>query len=68
MQATGLWGGFYYTPPNRDWAYDTDLDDPTKLPPSTPCLRVFQRTSWKQENVGYTIIPDTASSETITLP
>ncbi len=53
QQATGLWGGSYYVPPNRVWSFDTDLDDPNKLPPETPCIRVFQRTGWKQEYVGY---------------
>lgn len=52
-QAIGLWGGTYYTPPNRVWAYDVDLDDPNKLPPETPAIRVFQRTGWQQEDVGY---------------
>lgn len=52
-QATGLWGGSYYSPPNRDWAYDTDLDDPANHPPETPTIRVFQRTGWKQDYVNY---------------
>ncbi len=52
-QATGSWNGTYYTPPARAWAYDTDLDDPHNLPPETPMVRVFQRTGWKQEHVGY---------------
>lgn len=53
LQADGLWSGVYYDPPIRDWAYDTDLDDPSKLPPETPRVRVFQRTGWQQEFVGY---------------
>jgi hypothetical protein len=52
-QATGTWNGTYYSPPNRDWAYDTDLDDPNKLPPETPVVRVFQSLGWKEEFVGY---------------
>nr|MBN2276897.1 pilus assembly PilX N-terminal domain-containing protein [candidate division Zixibacteria bacterium] len=52
-QATGNWGGTYYDPPIRDWAYDTDLDDPSKLPPETPKARIFQRTRWQQSEVGY---------------
>ncbi len=52
-QAIGSWNGTYYTPPKRDWAYDTMLDDPNKLPPGTPSVRVFQRTGWVQTFVGY---------------
>ncbi|MCP4705648.1 MAG: hypothetical protein GY865_13695 [candidate division Zixibacteria bacterium] len=47
----------YYTAPSRNWGFDTDLEDPTKLPPGTPQIQVFQRTSWNQENVGYTQAP-----------
>jgi hypothetical protein len=53
LQAVGTWSGTYYTPPGRDWQYDTDLDDPTKLPPETPCVRVFQMVGWQQEYVNY---------------
>ncbi|MCX6834751.1 MAG: hypothetical protein NTW07_06385, partial [candidate division Zixibacteria bacterium] len=52
-QAIGTWNGDYYTPPGRAWSYDTDLNDPTKLPPETPCVRVFQMVGWQQQNVGY---------------
>ncbi|MCB2231104.1 hypothetical protein KQH82_10350 [bacterium] len=53
LQANGNWNGTYYDPPIRNWRYDTDLDDPNKLPPETPVVRVFQRTGWRQVNVGY---------------
>ena len=53
QQANGTWNGSYYTPPDRDWFYDPDLDDPANHPPETPSVRVFQRTGWKQEYVGY---------------
>jgi hypothetical protein len=58
QQATQSWrpeSGGYYTAPTRNWAYDTDLDDPTKLPPETPTARIFQRTGWKQENIALSI-------------
>jgi len=54
QQANGPWSyGSYYTAPIRDWSYDTDLDDPSKLPPETPTIRIFQRVGWKQEFVGF---------------
>ncbi|MDF1544365.1 MAG: hypothetical protein P1R58_04605 [bacterium] len=51
QQADGSWNGSYYSPPIRNWSYDTDLDDPANLPPETPQVRVFQRTGWRQEDV-----------------
>jgi len=38
LYATNPWGGSYYDPPYRNWAYDANFDDPTKLPPLTPQL------------------------------
>jgi Tfp pilus assembly protein PilX len=59
QQANSPWSyGSYYTAPNRIWAYDADLDDPAKLPPETPMVKVFQKTGWRQKEVGYAINPD----------
>jgi len=56
QQATAPWAyGSYYTAPNRNWSYDTDLDDPSNLPPETPVVRIFQRVGWRQDNVGYVL-------------
>ncbi len=51
QQATGLWhyGGNYYKAPNRDWAFDPDLLDPSNLPPGTPQVNVVQRGIWTQD-------------------
>jgi len=47
QQATGIWSyGSYYTAPNRDWAFDTDLLNPANLPPGTPMVNIVQNTSW----------------------
>jgi len=58
-EATGAWryiqsSDAYYSAPSRIWNYDTDFDDPAKLPPQSPTIQIFQRTGWNQENVGYT--------------
>ncbi|MCX6825877.1 MAG: PilX N-terminal domain-containing pilus assembly protein [candidate division Zixibacteria bacterium] len=54
LQAVGLWVyGGYYTAPVRDWAYDTDLDNPNNLPPETPMVRIFQRMGWQEQYIGY---------------
>jgi len=45
--ATGPWGeGNVYVPPTRNWAYDVNFDDPTKLPPLTPSLLKVVRGQW----------------------
>ncbi|MCP4582785.1 MAG: hypothetical protein GY839_14340 [candidate division Zixibacteria bacterium] len=48
-QNTGAWGGSYYKPPTRDWAFDPDLLDIANLPPGTPQVHVVQRMNWSQK-------------------
>jgi len=48
-QSTGDWGGSYYTPPNRNWSFDPDLLDASKLPPGTPRVNVVMRMNWTQK-------------------
>jgi hypothetical protein len=50
QQAIGNWGS-YYSPPNRDWAFDADLLDPSKLPPGTPMVNIVQNVSWVRKTV-----------------
>lgn len=53
-QANGTWGkAEVYSPPNRNWTYDPDLDDPALMPPGTPVVRILQRVGWNQEHVSY---------------
>ncbi len=52
-QADGDWSLDYYEPPRRDWAFDTDLNDPANQPPQSPCILVFRRIGWKQEHIAY---------------
>jgi len=48
-QAVGHWSYAYYTAPNRDWRFDTDLLDPANLPPGYPKLNILQKASWSEE-------------------
>ncbi len=46
--ATGQWfyGGNSYTPPVRDWSFDTNFYDPDLLPPGTPNILNFEPGEW----------------------
>ena len=46
--ATGAWSDTdgSYGPPNRSWSFDTDLLDPTKLPPGTPMVNAVVKRGW----------------------
>lgn len=48
-QADGDWAyGSFYTAPNRNWEFDTDLLDPNNLPPGTPLISIVQKVSWRE--------------------
>jgi len=52
-QATGPWSyGSYYTAPDRNWAFDTDLLNIANLPPGTPMVNIVQRSKWAQRVGG----------------
>lgn len=45
--ATTPWGGSdVYSPPSRNWAFDLNFMDATKLPPGTPQLLTIIRGKW----------------------
>lgn len=44
-QPTGSTFGIYNAPV-RDWAFDTNFRDPTRLPPGTPSIRALVRSVW----------------------
>jgi hypothetical protein len=47
LYATNVWGkADVYDPPARNWAYDANFNDPTKLPPQTPSLLKVIRSQW----------------------
>jgi hypothetical protein len=46
--ATAPWGGSnVYSAPNRNWAFDVNYMDATKLPPGTPQVRAIIRNVWR---------------------
>ncbi|MCX5702172.1 MAG: hypothetical protein NTW64_04245 [Candidatus Omnitrophica bacterium] len=49
--ATGLWGygSPQYTAPTRNWNYNTNFNDTSKLPPFTPWAVEIQRIAWWKE-------------------
>jgi hypothetical protein len=38
--------GTVYNPPTRDWAFDLNFNNPSKLPPLTPRVNYVNRASW----------------------
>lgn len=48
LYATNAWENNknIYTPPTRNWAYDINFDDQSKLPPKTPSLLLVSRGRW----------------------
>ncbi|ACB74175.1 hypothetical protein [Opitutus terrae] len=48
QQATAPWAGSAYGVPTRNWYFDTQFSDPSKLPPGTPTVRSLQRGQWVQ--------------------
>lgn len=47
LHATNAWGkDDVYDPPKRDWAYDVNFNDASKLPPLTPSLIKLIRGKW----------------------
>ncbi|HXY32548.1 MAG TPA: hypothetical protein VEI06_17725 [Gemmatimonadaceae bacterium] len=43
---TGAYGG-YYSPPNRQWQFDTRFSDPSNLPPGTPVVGSLVQTAFR---------------------
>ena len=48
LYATNAWGNNnnIYGPPARNWAFDANFNDPTKLPPKTPSFLKVIRSQW----------------------
>ena len=41
-------GATIYSPPQRNWAFDTSFRDPTRLPPGTPLFQYIEATGFRQ--------------------
>ena len=51
--AVAPWGGSdVYNPPNRQWTFDLNFMDVTKLPPGTPEVRALVRAQWTALRAG----------------
>ena len=58
LYATNYWGKpQVYAPPARDWAYDRNFEDPTKLPPLTPSVYRVIRGQWATVAPNQTTAP-----------
>ena len=59
LYATNAWNNNnnIYSPPKRNWAYDANFDDPTKLPPKTPSLLKVIRGQWANVAPGQNAVP-----------
>lgn len=49
-ESTAVWKttGVYYNAPTRNWYFDVNFLDPSKLPPGTPVVRSLKRGQWAQ--------------------
>jgi len=47
--------GTVYNPPNRYWAYDTNFNNPSQLPPLTPRVIYINRSRWNSLPPGSTV-------------
>ncbi len=45
----GAWGSQSYSPPGRNWDYDTDFNDAAKLPPLTPRFVYLRQELFKRD-------------------
>jgi hypothetical protein len=58
LYATNAWGKpNVYNPPKRNWTYDRNYDDPTKLPPLTPGVLKVGRSIWNTVAANTTNAP-----------
>jgi hypothetical protein len=48
QKTTGTWNGTFYTPPARNWSFDTDFQNPELLPPGTPNVGYVIRTAMRE--------------------
>ena len=53
--ATSPWGSNSdtYSPPTRQWAFDSNFNTESKLPPGTPQIQYMERMAWASIKPGY---------------
>jgi hypothetical protein len=49
IYATGYWNGNYYSIPTRNWGFDYNFTQQSKLPPLTPQIKKTVRVSWNAQ-------------------
>ena len=47
LSTSWLWNGGYYSPPARNWEFDTRFEDPANLPPGTPVVGNLIHTAFR---------------------
>jgi len=58
LYATNYWGNTnVYAPPVRNWAFDINFNNPSKLPPVTPSLTQTVRSQWAAVAPNQTVAP-----------
>lgn len=57
LYATNAWNNNnnIYSPPKRNWAYDLNFEDPTRLPPKTPSVLKVFRSKWSTAAPGQNV-------------
>ncbi len=48
QKTPGTWNGSYYSPPQRDWSFDTDFRNAELLPPATPHVGMVLRAAFRE--------------------
>src|SRR5208282_5380522 len=69
LYATNAWNNNnnIYSPPKRNWSFDLNFRDPTKLPPLTPSFLVPKRSQWTSSPVELNFMHDQKNGTKISI-